>query len=230
MLISEIYYSIQGEGLLTGVPSAFVRTSGCNLRCRWCDTRFSSWEREGEELTVDQVLQAVSQYPTRFCVLTGGEPMITKEFHELASRLVQLRKHVTIETAATVGPDGVPCSLASLSPKMSNSTPGAEASPEWRERHEATRLQHDVIRRWIDGYDVQLKFVICRGEDIDEVVSLLEELGRDVPPECVLLMPEGVHTSRLDAQSATIADACKEYGFRYCDRLHIRLSGNERRT
>ena len=177
MLISEIYYSIQGEGLLT-----------------------------------------------------GGEPMVARGLHELAARLLEMGKHVTIETAATVGPDGVSCSLASLSPKMSNSTPGAEASPEWRERHEATRLQHDVIRQWIDGYDAQLKFVICRGEDIDEVVSLLEELGRDVPPECVLLMPEGVHTSRLDAQSATIADACKEYGFRYCDRLHIRLSGNERRT
>ena len=87
MLISEIFYSIQGEGELTGVPSVFVRTSGCNLRCVWCDTPYASWNPEGADMSVDQILEEVKKHPARHCVLTGGEPMITRGIHELAQAL-----------------------------------------------------------------------------------------------------------------------------------------------
>ncbi|MFQ3577513.1 MAG: 7-carboxy-7-deazaguanine synthase QueE, partial [Verrucomicrobiia bacterium] len=76
MLIAEIFHSIQGEGLLAGVPSIFIRTSGCNLRCRWCDTPYASWQPEGEHQDVEEIIQRIRQWPTRFVVLTGGEPMI----------------------------------------------------------------------------------------------------------------------------------------------------------
>src|SRR5580704_13278823 len=75
MKIAEIFYSIQGEGVLAGVPSVFVRTSGCNLRCKWCDTPYTSWKPEGEEMTVDAILDKVRDYPALFAVVTGGEPM-----------------------------------------------------------------------------------------------------------------------------------------------------------
>ena len=123
MRISEIFYSIQGEGELTGVPTVFIRTSGCNLRCRWCDTPYASWKPEGEERNLEEILHEVRKHPARHCVLTGGEPMVAKGIHELAAALRLEGKHITIETAGTVLPGGIACDLASLSPKLSNSTP-----------------------------------------------------------------------------------------------------------
>src|SRR5512145_1419035 len=69
MRIAEIFYSIQGEGSLIGMPSVFVRTSGCNLRCSWCDTKYASWHPEGETQTVDAIVDDVCGYPTEYVVL-----------------------------------------------------------------------------------------------------------------------------------------------------------------
>ena len=100
MLISEIFYSVQGEGVLTGVPSIFIRTSGCNLRCRWCDTPYASWNPEGEELNVAEILDRIATWPAaRHVVLTGGEPMVARGIHELAGALKERGLHITIETA-----------------------------------------------------------------------------------------------------------------------------------
>src|SRR5271163_3836699 len=75
--ISEVFYSVQGEGGLVGVPSVFVRTSGCNLRCSWCDTPYTSWTPEGTDLRIDAILDEAGHYDAaRHVVLTGGEPMI----------------------------------------------------------------------------------------------------------------------------------------------------------
>src|SRR5690349_8074647 len=120
--IAELFYSIQGEGKLMGVPSAFVRASGCNLRCGWCDTPYASWTPEGEDMTVAAVVEAVRGFRCRHVVLTGGEPMIMPDIAELSAAFKQRDLHVTIETAATVFKD-VAVDLASLSPKLSNSTP-----------------------------------------------------------------------------------------------------------
>src|SRR5215471_17665810 len=86
--VSEIFYSIQGEGMLAGVPSVFVRLSGCNLRCSWCDTPYTSWNPEGEQRTLPQIVAQVEQHRTaRHVVLTGGEPMIAKGIETLAASL-----------------------------------------------------------------------------------------------------------------------------------------------
>ena len=76
MKLSELFYSIQGEGKLVGVPSVFVRASGCNLRCVWCDTPYASWEPEGAEMSVDEIVSRVRHFGADHVVLTGGEPMI----------------------------------------------------------------------------------------------------------------------------------------------------------
>jgi 7-carboxy-7-deazaguanine synthase len=230
MKISEIFFSVQGEGSLIGVPSIFIRTAGCNLHCRWCDTTYSSWNPEGRESGVDDIVKAAGEYPTRFVVVTGGEPMIAKDIRLLTERLIADGKHVTIETSGSLPPDGIACSLASVSPKMSNSVPGSEIDPAIRERHEKNRLNIPSFREWISHYDYQLKFVIQSGADVEEVVTLLVDLNLKIPPEKVMLVPEGHTADEIQSRAAVILDACRKYGFRFGDRLHIRLFGNKRGT
>lgn len=231
MLISEIFYSVQGEGTLVGVPSVFVRTSGCNLRCRWCDTPYASWKPEGAEMTVDTILDAVSAHPTRFVVVTGGEPMVAKEMAVLLAKLREAGKHVTIETAGTIAPEGVACDLASISPKLAHSTPVEEtAGKAWVEKHERLRLQPEVLRTWCSSYDFQLKFVVASEADASEVKAVIKSIGLEIAPEKVLLMPEGVTQEALKARQMMLVDICKREGWRYSPRLHIDLFGNKRGT
>lgn len=227
MRISEIFYSVQGEGELTGVPSVFVRTSGCNLRCAWCDTPYASWNPEGEKLGIDAILTEIEKHGARHVVLTGGEPMIAKEIRPLAEALRNRGQHITIETAGTIAPDGIACDLASLSPKLSNSTPKpGSIDGSWIERHEALRLQPAILREWLDGQNCQLKFVVAIESDLAEIQQLLAEIDREIPPSKILLMPEGTDTGQLAARRDWLVELCKEHGYRYCNRLHIELFGN----
>jgi 7-carboxy-7-deazaguanine synthase len=230
MLVSEIFYSIQGEGELTGVPSVFVRTSGCNLRCSWCDTKYASWTPEGIEMSIDQIAAKVAGFPAGHVVLTGGEPMIAKGIHQLATQLKEMGKHITIETAATIFAEAIPCDLASLSPKLSNSTPDAAAAGAWRDRHEKRRLQPEIIRDWIGNYNYQLKFVVACENDLGEIQGLLTAVGMEIMPAKVLLMPEGTDPGTIRQKSLRLVDICKRHGYRYCDRLHIGLFGNRKGT
>src|SRR5271170_4241923 len=102
MKLAELFYSIQGEGKLVGVPSVFVRASGCNLRCVWCDTPYASWNPEGSDLSVAEIVEQVQNHKAKHVVLTGGEPTIMAEFSELCLALKANGHHITVETAATV--------------------------------------------------------------------------------------------------------------------------------
>jgi 7-carboxy-7-deazaguanine synthase len=231
MLICEIFYSLQGEGELTGVPSVFVRTSGCNLRCTWCDTPYASWNPEGEQRSTAQVMAAIESFPAaRHVVLTGGEPMIAKEIRVLADAIKASGRHVTIETAATVAPDGIACDLASLSPKLLNSAPDAIEHAAWRKKHEATRWQPEVVRAWIERYPYQFKFVVSRPEDVEELEHMLAALKREVPRHKVLLMPEATTLEKMRGRATWLGELCKARGYRYAHRLHIELYGNRRGT
>src|SRR5688572_19134083 len=143
MQIAEIFYSLQGEGRLIGVPSVFIRTSGCNLRCAWCDTPYTSWEPEGRPLRIDEIIQEVAKYPSRFVVITGGEPFLAPEIAELTQALEQSGAHITIETAATIF-KSVSCDLLSMSPKLANSTPWKKQQGRFAKMHEARRLDLTV--------------------------------------------------------------------------------------
>ena len=227
MLISEIFYSVQGEGELVGVPSVFVRTSGCNLRCAWCDTPYASWRPEGRTISVEEVVGQVLAFPARHVVLTGGEPMAAREIGTVAQLLKEKGKHITIETAGTLPPEGIACDLASISPKLANSTPstGTIASA-WIERHERLRFQPEVIRQWLERYNFQLKFVVETEADLEEIRNVLVMLDSDIVPWKVLLMPQGTDLESLHGRETFLLEACKRYGYRYCNRLHIQLFGN----
>ena len=224
MKISEIFYSVQGEGGLVGVPSIFIRTSGCNLRCSWCDTPYASWHPEGEELSIDRILELTAEYrAARHVVLTGGEPMIMPGIVELSERLRERGLHITIETAGTVHAP-VACDLMSISPKLSNSTPEGV----FRTQHERLRIQPDVLRQLIAEYDYQLKFVIANEPDLAEARQLIATLN--APSQKVILMPEGISAEVLNDRGVWIAELCKEHGYRFSPRLHVHLYGNRRGT
>ena len=221
MKIAEIFYSIQGEGSLIGVPSVFVRTSGCNLRCSWCDTPYTSWQPEGVERTVDEIVNEVQQYPARHVVVTGGEPMIAPGIVHLTERLREHRLHITIETAGTVFVP-VACDLMSISPKLANSTPDGR----WAAQHDRLRFQPDVLRSLMARYDYQLKFVVAQREDLDEIHRILEEINAD--RRKVILMPEGIEPSVLRERGIWLAELAKTEGFRFTPRLQVELWGNRR--
>lgn len=228
MNVSEIFHSIQGEGLLAGVPSAFIRTSGCNLRCVWCDTPYTSWAPEGRAMSVAEILERLSTFRTRYAVVTGGEPMIAPEISELSQALRQAGYHITVETAATVWKD-IECDLASISPKLRNSTPWDREGGPFAAAHEASRINLEVIRRFMGFAEYQLKFVVDRREDIQEIEALLAQIG-PYDPSRVLLMPQGVTREELVERGRWIVEVCKARGFRFCPRLQIDLFGHTRGT
>ncbi len=228
MRIAEIFRSLQGEGMLTGTPSVFIRTSGCNLRCTFCDTPYASWEPEGADLSIDEILAQVEEWDTEHVILTGGEPMLFAELIPLAEQLKERGKHITIETAGTLYLP-VLCDLMSISPKLSNSTPSLKKHPRWSRRHESQRHAPEVMHQLMDQYDYQLKFVVDRVEDLSEIEQYLTEFP-EAKPEHVLLMPQGVEPEELNQRTAWLESYCQEQGYPFCPRKHIEWFGKVRGT
>lgn len=225
MRIAELFYSIQGEGKLAGVPSVFVRTSGCNLRCVWCDTPHASWHPQGDEARPGDVIARMRGFPTHHAVITGGEPLIQADIETFCTMAKAAGFHLTLETAGTVfKPLNV--DLLSISPKLGNSTPGDSAGTALRDQHEQNRLNPAILQQWIDlGPEVQLKFVVQTEADVAEIQTLLDDL-HGWRREDVLLMPEGRTESILAERAQWLVELCKRDGFRYCPRLHIQIWGD----
>jgi 7-carboxy-7-deazaguanine synthase len=228
MRVVEIYKSLQGEGALTGTESVFVRVSGCNLRCRFCDTPFTSWNPEGDDLAVHEVLEQVAEHACDYVVLTGGEPMLYSELIPLCAGLKMAGFHVTIETAGTLYLP-LECDLMSISPKLSNSTPSAEQSAKWQARHERTRHAANVIRRLTAEHAYQIKFVIQNRDDCDEVERYLAEFP-ELNRRCVMLMPEGTEVATLQRTGEWLQPYCEEQGLSFCPRKQVEWFGFVRGT
>ncbi len=224
--ISEIFQSRQGEGILTGTESIFIRTSGCNLACRFCDTRYASVEAEGNYYRVEEIISEILKpaYKAVHVVVTGGEPFIQPDIVELCCELHRLNKHITIETAGTVYKP-VYCDLMSISPKMSNSTPQSAQ----KRTHENTRFNPAVINQLTSQYDYQIKFVVKTLEDTQETADYLA-LFPQLDKSKVLYMPEGISLEELTAVESWLIPWTKENGFRYCPRKQIQWYGNRRGT
>ena len=222
--VSEIFASIQGEGAWSGTPSTFIRVSGCNLRCSWCDTKYASWYPEGPILTLDQILRQVECLTPNHVVLTGGEPMLFEPIEQLTKELKDRGYAITIETAGTVDRK-VEADLLSISPKLANSTPEGEE----KARHERARWRPQIVRDLIARYPHQLKFVVNpeKPKEIDEVKRALNEI--DPPKETrIFLMPEGTDSATLHRRERLLAEICLQNDWRLSSRLHIHLYGNER--
>jgi 7-carboxy-7-deazaguanine synthase len=229
--VNELFYSLQGEGRLAGTPTVFVRTSGCNLRCWFCDSYHTSWEPTHAWMGVDRIVEEVLAHEAAdHVVLTGGEPLVHDESAALLESLADHGYHTTVETNGTVDRDA-PIDLVSISPKLASSTPTPERDPtgdgEWAERHERRRIDVDALASLVDRYDHQLKFVVTGPDDLVEIDKLVARVRAaataSVPGETVLLMPEGQTRDALDETREVVAELALEHGYGYSPRLHVDL-------
>jgi 7-carboxy-7-deazaguanine synthase len=157
--VTEIFESIQGESTHAGKPCVFVRFTGCDLRCQYCDTAYAF--HGGTDLTRAEILERVSRYAARFVCLTGGEPALQKELPELAQELLDRGYEVTLETHGQRPLDGIPRGVKKI---VDLKTPGSrEAHTDFRE---LTRL----------GSGDELKVVICDESDFQWAVGVIDRL------------------------------------------------------
>lgn len=227
MQVNEIFHSIQGEGLLAGVPSVFVRMAGCPLRCRWCDTAYAWDYGAGTEYGLKDLVEIVTQRSCRHVVITGGEPMVGPDLvpraglADLTRRLREKGKHITIETAGVLFIGGLACDLMSISPKLGNATRQGGGAAE------GPRLNLAVLDRLLDRYDYQLKFVVEDADDLAEIEAVLAKL-HNVHRENVLLMPQVRSRDEWLDRAPAVAGMCVQSGLRFCPRLQTLLWDNTR--
>ena len=224
MKITEIFYSLQGEGILAGRPSVFIRIAGCPLRCRWCDTQYAWSDRNAHEFTIEQIVQATQKYNCSSVVVTGGEPMVNQQLPELLNKLKETACHITVETAGIKFIPDLPCDLMSISPKLSNSSPKEAVVAKV---HNSNCLDIDAVKNLIRDYNYQLKFVVEAIEDLKDIWQLLDQLPA-VDKERVMLMPQASTRQQYIEKSQMVADLCKNTGFSFCQRLHILLYDDQK--
>lgn len=228
--IAETFVSNQGEGILTGTRSFFIRTSGCNLRCWFCDTPYASWQPEGDWRHIRSLIDDALASGCQHVVLTGGEPMLPIQSVELVTMLRDAGLHVTIETAGTIHRP-LTADLMSISPKLAGSGPrhNQPIADRWRAQHERLRWNPQAIALCIQSaVDYQLKFVVDTLQDFEACVVAVRELK--APADHVWIMPQGIDDQTLDRQALWLKPLTESHGFHYCDRMHVRWYGNKRGT
>ncbi|MDX1679505.1 MAG: 7-carboxy-7-deazaguanine synthase QueE [Akkermansiaceae bacterium] len=238
----EIFHTIQGEGVTAGCPAVFIRTSRCNLHCIWCDTDHT-WNFEGTpwphlkdgqegytkfdkdavtyEIRPQEAAAQILAFDCPRVVITGGEPLLQEtECLALIRAIREERPEVVfeIETNGTLRPSAdmaVAIDQFNVSPKLANS--GMDT---------ALRIKPAALETLVAHPNSWFKFVVTRPEDLEEI----EDLARDhqLPTERILLMPEGRDNATLDQRAIWLAERCRDKGFRYGERLHVRLWGDRR--
>ncbi|MCB0319758.1 MAG: 7-carboxy-7-deazaguanine synthase QueE [Bdellovibrionales bacterium] len=230
--LSEVFYSIQGEGPYSGMPAVFVRFSGCNLRCEWqlsdgrtqrCDTPYASWKPEKMHCATEEILQRILQASKecRDVIITGGEPLLQRNLPSLIGTLKDQGYRLHLETNGTI-PVPSQFDVVVCSPKLHCSSP---AHLRLRRVHERRRI---VSSKEIDGRDKKnfLKFVIAPTTDFSEVLEVQGSLG--FPNERTYLMPEGNDRQSVMLATERVWKLAEEHGLRFSSRLHILAWGNER--
>jgi 7-carboxy-7-deazaguanine synthase len=223
MVVNEIFYSLQGEGSLIGVPSVFIRLAGCPIKCRWCDTSYAFSYEDGENLTIEQIAEKVGKYNCDHFVITGGEPLVNPDLtprpglKELLGFMKQQGRHTghtTIETSGIIFVPELDCDLMSISPKLPNS---------------GTDKTYDlgVIQQLLIEYQCQFKFVVEGANDIREVEKIIGSLA-GVQRDKVMLMPQAKNRDEYLKRAPEIAELCLKHDFTFSQRLHVLLWDKER--
>ncbi len=223
--VSEIFYSVQGEGPLVGSPAVFLRLGYCSLHCTWCDTKYT-WDwvthdprKEIHRTGLAEVLSQISRYDCQHLVVTGGEPLLQQ------GRLLPLLHHlhgagffIEVETSGTIRPRERLCASVdqwNVSPKLENSG-----------NARAEREVGDVLIYLSSLPNAYFKFVLVSHEDIREVVDLVDRYA--MRPDHVFLMPEAASKETLRKRAPWVARLSEENGFRFTTRLQIELFDGQR--
>lgn len=233
----EIFGTIQGEGRHLGEPATFIRLSGCNLQCIWCDTPYTwNWtgtdfEHNGNQKYVkeeEQITLAIGEAVNRITgekaervVITGGEPLMQqKAILELVTMLKDADPTIKaeIETNGTIAPTNAlqaQIDQFNVSVKLENSNMPAKK-----------RLKANALETFASMPNADFKFVIDTPNDLEQVLHLKGDY--DIPTDRIYLMPQGVSQEEQEAKSQWVADICKQYNFNFTPRLHIALWGAKR--
>jgi len=216
--ISEVFFSIQGEGPSAGLPAVFIRLQGCSVGCTWCDTKYS-WDPDGGrdvEIEIETLVAEVVAYPCRRAVITGGEPLESSLFLPLATALSQRDFSIEVETSGTIGAPPVPGPDIQWNVSLKLASSGVE---------EGRRINPGAIEGFL-GRAAWWKFVVADAEDLAEVLRLAERFA--LPRDRILLQPEAIRHDDLIERSAWVVEACKRHGFRFSPRLHVLIWGARR--
>ena len=238
----EIFHTLQGEGPGVGMPAVFIRAATCNLHWVWCDYDHT-WNFEGTpwphekdslpgyakhrrseaviELDPAAAARRILAFGCPRVVITGGEPMLQEG--EFLTLIQHLRSEcpvtvIEVETNATRIPSSEFAAVVdqfNVSPKLANS--GID---------ESLRLRPAAHAWFAASPKAWFKFVVATPADLTEIQNLRERFG--IPAGRILLMPEGRTAADLDRSAPWLAGLCRDLGFRFCDRLHIRLWGERR--
>ncbi|MFP4051476.1 MAG: 7-carboxy-7-deazaguanine synthase QueE [Thermoplasmata archaeon] len=145
MKITEIFYSIQGEGKQMGLPTIFVRAGGCNLKCDWCDTKYA-WEG-GKKMTIEEITESVDDFPAKRVCLTGGEPLVQNEIYELIDALIY-EHELTLETNGSL--DITKLTKMDLMISMDYKTPSSLMAGKMKEENLGLLRERDQLKFVID--------------------------------------------------------------------------------
>lgn len=204
--INEIFFSIQGESTKVGLPTIFIRLTGCPLRCRYCDTAYAF--HDGEKMSIDTIIQNISQYRTKHVTVTGGEPLAQRSCHELLARLCDEGFHVSLETSGAIDIANVDERVMKI---MDIKTPGSTED----DKNKFENLTH------LTDND-QIKFVICNRSDYEWSKQKLIELNMTDICE-VLFSPEHESLNPTDLADWILED---KLNVRLQVQLHKYLWGN----
>lgn len=212
MHISEFFYSIQGEGKNIGIPAVFLRLSGCNLGCAWCDTKYAQNTNSGGKMSLSEILKKIKKYPAKHLIITGGEPLIQQaEIMKLIKKLPDY--YIEIETNGTIKSNlDNYINLYNCSPKLSNSR---------------NRSGKKIILKKFPAKKTNYKFIVDKQNDIKEIKKFIRKYN--LPKNNVILMPQGAKKEELEKKSLWLVEICKKENLRFSPRLHINLWGSKRK-
>jgi len=208
--VHSIFYSIQGEGPLSGVPSVFLRLSGCNLKCVFCDSTEAL--KKGKTMEIKEVIHHILslKHKASNLVITGGEPLLQKE--SLSVLLYEIKKAfstIEVETNGTISPISFTWVRYNVSPKTGNS--GMSVLQVYKP---------ETLKEFLP-FDSIYKFVVSEEEDLKEILEIVNNLS--IPLHRVYLMPMASNPQELKIRAPEVVRLSLKYGFRYSDRLHLRL-------
>lgn len=210
MRVSEIFYSLQGEGQSLGTPVIFIRLSGCHLRCVWCDSKFTWDLKSGKEMSTTEIIKEIKKFPSKHLVITGGEPLIQQSslkelFQELPNYYIEMETSGSLKSHLDDYINHYNCS-----PKLSNS------------KNKEIRLEKFPSEK------TYYKFVVSDEKNLTEIKAFIKK--HKLQKDKIFLMPEGIKKRKLQEKSLWLAEICKRENLRFTPRLHINIWGNKRKV